>query len=128
MVVESKLVNPDKQIDCTGLFCPMPIVKTRDAMKHMAVGEVLAMLSDDPASDADMRTWARSTGHDLLEVLLPLGDLREPRGQAARGAEGLDRRPGRDAGLFEARLELFGELTGQARHPRGGELFDADFY
>jgi TusA-related sulfurtransferase len=37
-------------------------------MKQMAVGEVLAMLSDDPASDADMRTWARSTGHDLLEV------------------------------------------------------------
>lgn len=68
MVVESKLVNPDKQIDCTGLFCPMPIVKTHDAMKQMAVGEVLAMLSDDPASDADMRTWARSTGHDLLEV------------------------------------------------------------
>lgn len=68
MVAESKLVNPDKQIDCTGLFCPMPIVKTRDAMTQMAVGEVLAMLSDDPASDADMRTWARSTGQDLLEV------------------------------------------------------------
>jgi TusA-related sulfurtransferase len=68
MVVESKLVNPDKQIDCTGLFCPMPIVKTREAMTRMAVGEILAMLSDDPASDADMRTWTRNTGHDLLEV------------------------------------------------------------
>ena len=68
MVVESKLVNPDKQIDCTGLFCPMPIVKTREAMTQMAVGEVLAMLSDDPASDPDMRSWARNTGHDLLDV------------------------------------------------------------
>ena len=68
MVLESKLVNPDKQIDCTGLFCPMPIVKTREAMTQMAVGEVLAMLSDDPASDADMRSWARNTGHDLLDV------------------------------------------------------------
>ena len=62
------LLNPDKRIDCTGLFCPMPIVKTREAMTQMAVGEVLAMLSDDPASDADMRSWARNTGHDLLEV------------------------------------------------------------
>ena len=68
MVVESKLVNPDKQIDCTGLFCPMPIVKTRDAMKQMAVGEVLAMLSDDPASDADMKSWADRSGHELIGV------------------------------------------------------------
>lgn len=68
MVLESKLVNPDRQIDCTGLFCPMPIVKTREAMTQMLVGEVLEMLSDDPAAEADMRSWSRSTGHDLVEV------------------------------------------------------------
>lgn len=68
MVLEAKLLNPDRQIDCTGLFCPMPIVKTREAMTEMAIGEILAMLSDDPASDPDMRSWARNTGHDLLEV------------------------------------------------------------
>jgi tRNA 2-thiouridine synthesizing protein A len=68
MVLESKLVNPDRQIDCTGLFCPMPIVKTREAMMQMLVGEVLEMLSDDPAAEADMRSWSRSTGHDLVEV------------------------------------------------------------
>lgn len=68
MVLGSKLVNPDRQIDCTGLFCPIPIVNTRDAMTQMAVGEVLEMLSDDPASEADMRSWARNTGHELLEV------------------------------------------------------------
>ena len=68
MVLESKLVNPDRQIDCTGLFCPMPIVKTREAMTQMTAGQVLEMLSDDPAAEADMRSWSRSTGHDLLAV------------------------------------------------------------
>lgn len=68
MAQETKVVNPDRQIDCTGLFCPMPIVKTREAMTRLAVGQVLVMLSDDPASDPDMRSWARTTGHDLLEV------------------------------------------------------------
>ncbi|HTI53061.1 MAG TPA: sulfurtransferase TusA family protein [Verrucomicrobiae bacterium] len=68
MVLESKLVNPDRQIDCTGLFCPMPIVKAREAMTQMVVGEVLEMLADDPAAEADMRSWSRSSGHDLLEV------------------------------------------------------------
>ena len=68
MVAASKLFNPDKHIDCTGLFCPMPVVKTREAIGTMAVGEVLEMLSDDPASDPDMRSWARNTGHELLGV------------------------------------------------------------
>ena len=62
------LLNPDRQIDCTGLFCPMPIVKTREAIRDMAVGQILEMLSDDPGSDPDMKTWARRSGHDLIEV------------------------------------------------------------
>ena len=62
------LLNPDKRIDCTGLFCPMPIVKTREAIRDLAVGQILEMLSDDPGSDPDMKTWARRSGHDLLEI------------------------------------------------------------
>ena len=61
-------VQVDRVLDCLGLFCPMPIVKTREAVRAMAVGEVLEMRSDDPASDADMRSWARRTGHELVAV------------------------------------------------------------
>jgi len=63
-----QLINPDKRIDCTGLFCPLPIVKTREAIQEIAVGQVLEMLSDDPGSDPDMKSWARRSGHELLEV------------------------------------------------------------
>jgi len=62
------LINVDKRIDCTGLFCPMPIVKTREAIKGMAIGELIEMLSDDPASDADMHAWARRSGNELVQV------------------------------------------------------------
>lgn len=61
-------ILPDESIDCIGLFCPMPIVKTREALRPMAVGQVLEMLSDDPASDADMKSWARRTGNELLAI------------------------------------------------------------
>ena len=61
-------IQVDRTLDCLGLFCPMPIVETRDAMKAMAIGQVLEMLSDDPASDADMRSWARRTGNELMAV------------------------------------------------------------
>jgi tRNA 2-thiouridine synthesizing protein A len=52
----------------------MPIVKTREALRGMTVvrgmtvGQVLEMLSDDPASDPDMRSWARRTGNELIAI------------------------------------------------------------
>jgi tRNA 2-thiouridine synthesizing protein A len=46
----------------------MPILKTRDAIKGMTVGETLEMLSDDPASEADMKSWTARTGQELLEI------------------------------------------------------------
>ncbi len=58
----------DLKIDCLGLFCPMPILKTREAMKTLHLGQVLEMTSDDPASEADMRSWSHKTGHELLEI------------------------------------------------------------
>lgn len=58
----------DAKIDCLGLFCPMPILKTREAMKTLRIGQVLEMISDDPASEPDMRSWSTKTGHELLEV------------------------------------------------------------
>lgn len=62
------LVIPDRQLDCLGLFCPMPVLKVREALKTIAAGRVLEMLSDDPASEADMKSWARRTGNELLAV------------------------------------------------------------
>ncbi len=46
----------------------MPIVKIREAIQTVPVGGVIEMLSDDPASEADMKSWSRRTGHDLLEI------------------------------------------------------------
>jgi tRNA 2-thiouridine synthesizing protein A len=61
-------VLADAKIDCLGLFCPMPILKTREAMKGLSVGQTLEMISDDPASEPDMRSWSAKTGHELLEI------------------------------------------------------------
>jgi tRNA 2-thiouridine synthesizing protein A len=61
-------VSMDRTLDCIGLFCPMPILKTRDALKAMAVGQILEMTSDDPASEADMKSWTARTGHELVEI------------------------------------------------------------
>lgn len=60
--------NIYKQIDCIGLFCPMPIVKIREAIETAPPGGVVEMVADDPASEADMKSWSSRTGHELLEI------------------------------------------------------------
>jgi len=61
-------LSADKTLDCLGLYCPMPILKTREAIKSLGPGQVLEMISDDPASEADMNAWIARTGHELLEI------------------------------------------------------------
>jgi tRNA 2-thiouridine synthesizing protein A len=58
----------DRVLDCVGLFCPVPILKTRDALRQMTIGQVLEMHSDDPASEADMKSWTARTGQELLGI------------------------------------------------------------
>lgn len=59
-------LKPDKFLDCTGLLCPMPVVKTKKAIKEMEVGQILEMISTDPGAMPDMEAWAKQTQHELL--------------------------------------------------------------
>jgi len=59
--------NVKVTLDCSGMMCPMPVVKTKMAIKKMEIGEVLEMVSTDPGAMPDMAAWARQTKHDLLE-------------------------------------------------------------
>jgi len=57
----------DKVLDCTGLLCPLPVVKTAKAIKQVEVGQVLKMIATDPGAPPDMEAWTRQTGHAMLE-------------------------------------------------------------
>ena len=59
-------VNADQTLDCTGLACPMPILKTKKAVDGLKVGQVLKMVSTDAGSVPDVKAWASKTGHELL--------------------------------------------------------------
>jgi TusA-related sulfurtransferase len=55
------------RLDARGLACPMPIVKTAQAIAGLASGELLEVLSTDPGSLKDFVAWSRTTGHELVE-------------------------------------------------------------
>jgi len=67
----SKKVNKiiaDKDLDCIGLYCPVPIYETRKKIDSMKKGQILKMTADDPGSEPDIRSWARMTGNKLLKI------------------------------------------------------------
>ena len=54
-------------VDAKGLSCPMPIVKTAQAIKTVGAGAVIEVLATDPGSVKDFAAWCRSTGNELVE-------------------------------------------------------------
>jgi tRNA 2-thiouridine synthesizing protein A len=56
-----------QQVDAKGLSCPMPIVKTAQAVKALASGQLMEVLATDPGSVKDFAAWARTTGNALVE-------------------------------------------------------------
>jgi len=57
----------DQTLDCKGLLCPLPVIRTKQAIDKMSIGQVLEMISTDPGSMADMQAWSKRTGHELIE-------------------------------------------------------------
>ncbi|MHA2141152.1 MAG: sulfurtransferase TusA family protein [Candidatus Thorarchaeota archaeon] len=58
--------EPVEILDCIGLFCPQPLFQTREAIDEIGAGEILEMLTDDPAAKEDIKRFCKRTGHELL--------------------------------------------------------------
>jgi tRNA 2-thiouridine synthesizing protein A len=54
-------------VDARGLSCPMPIVRTAQAMKLVESGALVEVLATDAGSVKDVAAWCRSTGNELVE-------------------------------------------------------------
>ena len=69
-------MKADQSLDCMGLYCPMPIVKTAEKIKELKAGEVLEVVADDKGIKQDMPAWAKTTGHELLGLEEEGGEIK----------------------------------------------------
>ena len=58
----------DQVLDCTGLACPLPVVKTAQAIKNLTLGQVLELVATDPGVEPDIRAWTSRTHNELLGI------------------------------------------------------------
>lgn len=60
-------VKADIILDCSGLFCPEPVFRTRMQLDEMEIGETLEITADDPAAKSDIENLAENLGQEIVE-------------------------------------------------------------
>ena len=58
----------DKELDTSGLNCPLPIIKAKKEMNTMDAGQTLKIISTDPGAVKDFESFANQTGNELLST------------------------------------------------------------
>ena len=57
----------DQELDCRGLACPLPILRTKRVIDRMVTRQVLKMVATDPGAINDMKAWTSRTGNALVD-------------------------------------------------------------
>ncbi len=69
-------MKADQSLDCVGLYCPMPIIKTAEEIKGLKTGAVLEVVADDKGIKKDMPAWCQATGHEFLGMEEESGEIK----------------------------------------------------
>ena len=64
----SEEIKADLELDLKGLLCPLPMVKVSQNIKNVPVGGVIKATATDVGSLADIPSWAKSTGNEILKT------------------------------------------------------------
>ena len=58
----------DIELDLSGLHCPLPLLKTKQALNKLSPGQTVKVLATDPGSERDFQVFAQQSGHRLLDM------------------------------------------------------------
>lgn len=56
----------EHNLDAKRMLCPMPVIKTQNKVKELAVGDILHVICTDPGALSDIPAWARINGHEVI--------------------------------------------------------------
>ena len=61
-------IKVDMELDLKGLLCPLPMVRVSQNISKVPIGGVIKATATDPGSLADIPSWARTTGNEVLKT------------------------------------------------------------
>ena len=56
----------DATLDCSGLYCPLPVIRTAQELRRLDLGQTLLVLATDPGAGPDLADWCLATGNELV--------------------------------------------------------------
>ena len=56
----------DRELDASGLNCPLPILRAKKALSDMQSGQTILIISTDPGSVKDFEAFSKQTGNQLM--------------------------------------------------------------
>ena len=56
----------DRELDASGLNCPLPILRAKKSLNDMTRGQVLKVISTDQGSLKDFEAFCKQTNNPLL--------------------------------------------------------------
>lgn len=67
--MELEKIIPDSTVDTCGLSCPMPLLKTKKALKGLKAGQILEIVGTDPGSKKDIPDFGAKNGNTFLGMI-----------------------------------------------------------
>ncbi|UCE97599.1 MAG: sulfurtransferase TusA family protein [Dehalococcoidia bacterium] len=61
-------IKVDLELDLRGLLCPLPMVRVSQNITNVPIGGIIKAIATDPGSLADIPSWARTTGNEVVKT------------------------------------------------------------
>jgi len=58
----------DEYLDARAFNCPMPLLKTKQALRYLSVGSILKVAATDAGSVRDFSVFIEHSAHQMLEM------------------------------------------------------------
>ena len=66
--MKNVILKPTKVFNFKGLKCPLPVLKTKRALKEIEKGEIIEIQADDPAANLDLKHFCEVSGNNLIKI------------------------------------------------------------
>ena len=67
--MKGQTVEWNVEVDCTGLLCPLPVLKAQKRLRSMAGGQILALIATDGMAAVDLPHFCEQTGHGFVAAM-----------------------------------------------------------
>jgi len=70
-------VTAVRTLDCLGLYCPEPMFQIRENIDRIKPGEILEVITDDPAVEEDLQRFAKPSDVKVICEAEPIAVIGE---------------------------------------------------